>query len=205
MTVKDIGDHIGIDEKSVYRILRKYPEKVTTERVTNPGDGVTNPNSQKGDQSRQKESERVTNPRPAKPYFFSDGVTDPGEKNSENVTDPGNRVTNPYNIIDPITRDVNPYINKKEVNNSINNSITHDPRELFSEIIQITTSWKFSTELFSLHDKLIDMFDLDSDISYSEENGKKLSLLIGGMKNVSRFEPTPGIKMLEAALNIPRL
>ena len=113
MTVKDIGDHIGIDEKSVYRILRKYPEKVTTERVTNPGDGVTNPNSQKGDQSRQKESERVTNPRPAKPYFFSDGVTDPGEKNSENVTDPGNRVTNPYNIIDPITRDVNPNINNK--------------------------------------------------------------------------------------------
>ena len=204
MTVKDIGDHIGIHEKSVYRILRKYPENVTTERVTSQGEKVTSLKPQKGNQSGEKESQNVTDGGQSKVRSVEQNVTTLDGKDTKKVTSQGGRVTDGC-YIDPITRDVNPYINKKEVNNSINNSITHDPRELFSEIIQITTSWKFSTELFSLHDKLIDMFDLDSDISYSEENGKKLSLLIGGMKNVSRFEPTPGIKMLEAALNIPRL
>ena len=66
MTVKDIGDHIGIHEKSVYRILRKYPENVTTERVTSQGEKVTDGL-----------------------LYRSKRVTSLGEKESQNVTDGG--------------------------------------------------------------------------------------------------------------------
>ena len=185
MTVKDVADHIGIHEKSVYRILRKYPE----ENVTSGGENVTVLKPQKRNLSRQKQQKSVENN-----VTFGDG------KSTENVTSGDENVTVLLNPgLNLGSQDVNPSINKKERNNSI----TQDPQEIFSEILQVTMSWQYSVELYSLQEELLNT--LDSDISYSEKNGNKLSLLLRGIKKVSRFEPTLGLKMLEVALNLPRL